>query len=48
MFLRYWLTSQNKKKDRLVGEVSQRNTDGVVHSFEDFTDRENPNFRYIY
>jgi hypothetical protein len=46
--LRFWLKRQNTIKDQLVGEISQDNSEGVVHSFEDLTDRENPNFRYIY
>ncbi|KIV98729.1 uncharacterized protein PV09_09512 [Verruconis gallopava] len=48
IFLRFWLRYQNKKKDELVGEVSLNDADGVVHGFEDLTDRENPRFRYIY
>lgn len=48
MFLRWWLMYQNRKKDELVGAVSLHDQEGVVHGFEDLTDRENPRFRYIY
>ncbi|USP82415.1 uncharacterized protein yc1106_09689 [Curvularia clavata] len=42
-FLRFNLTVRNKKKDREFGtEITN------AHGFEDLTDRENPNFRYVY
>lgn len=48
IFLRWWLVRQNRIKDSLVGEVSLEDQEGVVHGFEDLTDRENPRFRYIF
>ncbi|KAH7402431.1 allantoate permease [Pyrenochaeta sp. MPI-SDFR-AT-0127] len=42
-FLRFNLTLRNKKKDREFGK--EINT---THGFDDLTDRENPNFRYVY
>jgi TctA family transporter len=39
IFLHFWLTLQNKQKNELVGEVSHENSEGIVHGFEDFTDR---------
>lgn len=52
-FLRWHLTSQNKKKDRLQAELLASGAAGVVderltHAFDDLTDRENPNFRYVF
>ncbi|KAK5100058.1 hypothetical protein LTR70_008020 [Exophiala xenobiotica] len=43
IYLRWHLKRENKKKDEMA-EFDARN----VHAFEDLTDRENPNFRYIY
>lgn len=40
--LRVWLTVQNKKKENCEQDGS------LSHAFEDLTDRENPNLRYIY
>jgi hypothetical protein len=48
IFLRWWLVRQNRIKDSLVGEVTLEDQEGVVHGFEDLTDRENPRFRYIF
>ncbi|EOD51404.1 allantoate permease [Neofusicoccum parvum] len=49
VFLRYWLKKENARKDRLaeqgVGEAKDAN---YTHAFEDLTDKENTNFRYIY
>ena len=43
--LRWHLTRQNRLKEQLQGgDVDE----SYVHAFEDLTDRENPNFRYIY
>lgn len=42
-FLRWNLVWRNKKKDREFG--TEINT---THGFDDLTDKENPNFRYIY
>jgi hypothetical protein len=42
-FLRWNLTIRNKKKDQQFGkEISS------THGFDDLTDKENPNFRYVY
>jgi hypothetical protein len=43
MFLRWELVRRNKAKDALA----QRD-EGLVHAFDDLTDRENPNFRYVF
>lgn len=53
IFLRFYLQSQNKKKDRIQAELSLSGATGVVnermtHAFDDLTDRENINFRYVY
>lgn len=53
IFLRWYLIRQNKKKDRLQAELAAGGTEGVVdenmvHAFDDLTDRENVNFRYVY
>lgn len=54
IFLRWYLMSQNKKKDRLQAELLASGTvSGVtdprlMHAFEDLTDRENVNFRYVF
>jgi hypothetical protein len=59
VFLRWYLRHQNKKKDAaaaLAAEVSGGNNglngvvrdDGLIHAFDDLTDRENGNFRYIF
>ncbi len=39
---------ENRRKDRLVAEAGQLVRDeGLVHAFDDLTDRENVNFRYM-
>lgn len=43
VFLRFNLTMRNRRKDREFG--SEINT---THGFDDLTDKENPNFRYVY
>jgi hypothetical protein len=46
-YLRWDLVRRNKKKDeiqRATGAVDE----GLVHAFDDLTDRENKNFRYVY
>jgi hypothetical protein len=49
IFLRFWLRSQNAKKDALVAANAQEGKDeAMVHAFDDLTDRENLNFRYVY
>ncbi|CAG5179061.1 uncharacterized protein ALTATR162_LOCUS9013 [Alternaria atra] len=42
-FLRFNLMLRNKKKDREFGKDIN-----AAHGFDDLTDRENPNFRYVY
>jgi hypothetical protein len=49
IFLRWHLSHQNSKKDRLAdASVGHVGDEGMVHAFEDLTDRENQNFRYVY
>lgn len=43
VFLRWNLTWRNKKKDREFGSEID-----TTHGFDDLTDKENRNFRYIY
>lgn len=45
--------SQNAKKDRLQAELAASGAAGIVdgnmvHAFDDLTDQENLNFRYVY
>jgi hypothetical protein len=52
IFLRFYLKRENAKKDRVQAERAA-NGEGVgdaemVHAFDDLTDRENLNFRYVY
>lgn len=49
VLLRWYLMAQNKKRDRLAAEgVRDAHDEAFVHAFEDRTDKENPNFRYVY
>lgn len=49
MLLRWYLITQNKKRDQLAAQgVREAQDDAFVHAFEDKTDKENPNFRYVY
>lgn len=49
VILRYQLRRQNSRKDALAAAgVREANDDRLIHAFDDLTDRENPNFRYIY
>lgn len=49
LLLRWYLTAQNKKRDRLAAEgVQEAHDEAFVHAFEDITDKKNPNFRYVY
>lgn len=49
IFLRFYLIAQNEKRDALAAAgIRQAADDDLVHAFDDLTDRENPNFRYIY
>jgi hypothetical protein len=38
---------QNKKRDALAAANGTDSAD-LMHAFEDLTDKENPNFRYVY
>lgn len=48
IFLRFNLIARNKAKDKLQAEVAEANDQNLVHAFDDLTDKENPNFRYMY
>lgn len=39
-FLRWNLASRNKAKDRLAEQVAEARDEGLVHAFDDLTDRE--------
>jgi hypothetical protein len=48
-FLRFHLLRQNREKDELANAgIREAMDNAYVHAFDDLTDRENPNFRYIY
>jgi len=47
--LRWYLVRQNKVRDRMAeAGVREARDEQMLHAFEDLTDRENPNFRYVY
>lgn len=47
--LRWHLKRQNDRKDALAAAgVAEAADQRMVHAFDDLTDKENPNFRYIY
>jgi hypothetical protein len=48
VFLRWNLRSRNMAKDKLTSQVAEVRDERLVHAFDDLTDRENPNFRYVY
>lgn len=49
VYFRWYLVSQNKKRDALAASgVAEAHDEDMVHAFDDLTDRENPNFRYVY
>jgi sugar phosphate permease len=49
LYFRWHLVRQNKKRDAMAAAgVSEAKDERMVHAFEDLTDRENPNFRYVY
>lgn len=51
VFLRWWLVRENAKKDRLQAELAgvvDVGDRGLTHAFDDLTDRENVNFRYVF
>lgn len=47
-YLRWYLRRQNAKKDVLAEAVVEVRDEEFVHAFEDLTDRENANFRYVF
>ncbi|KAJ5550285.1 hypothetical protein N7535_001773 [Penicillium sp. DV-2018c] len=49
IYLRFHLKRENAKKDKILAEAGLTAADpSLVHAFEDQTDRENLNFRYVY
>jgi hypothetical protein len=49
VYLRFHLKRENSKKDKLLAESGLSAADPtLIHAFEDKTDRENLNFRYVY
>jgi hypothetical protein len=49
MALRWHLKRQNERKDELAAAgVNEANDQQMVHAFDDLTDRQNLNFRYMY
>ncbi|KAK4096176.1 MFS general substrate transporter [Parathielavia hyrcaniae] len=47
--LRFYLVAQNKKRDALAASgVHEAKDENMTHAFEDLTDKENQNFRYVY
>ncbi|KAJ5727002.1 hypothetical protein N7493_006029 [Penicillium malachiteum] len=49
IFLRFYLIRQNKKKDEMLAAAGVTTADpNLIHAFEDKTDQENLNFRYVY
>ncbi|VUC23947.1 unnamed protein product [Clonostachys rosea] len=49
IFFRWHLVRENKKRDAMAAAgVREANDGNMTHAFEDLTDRENPNFRYVY
>jgi hypothetical protein len=47
--LRWHLKRQNAQRDAIAAAgVQEAKDERMVHAFEDKTDRENPNFRYVY
>ncbi|RYP90897.1 hypothetical protein DL770_002974 [Monosporascus sp. CRB-9-2] len=49
LFFRWHLVRQNKKRDDMAAAgVAEARDENMTHAFEDLTDRENLNFRYVY
>lgn len=47
--LRVYLVRQNHERDQLAAAGVQEARDGrMLHAWEDLTDKENPNFRYVF
>lgn len=43
---RIMLSMENRRRNRILGSEEQLNLDETA--FSDMTDRQNPNFRYVY
>ncbi|KAI3321580.1 MFS general substrate transporter [Xylariaceae sp. AK1471] len=49
LFFRWYLKRENARREKLAAEgVREAKDENLAHAFEDLTDRENPNFRYVY
>jgi len=49
IYLRFYLIRQNKKKEEMLAAAGITAADpNLIHAFEDKTDQENINFRYVY
>lgn len=49
LYLRWHLRRENSKKDALAqAGIREANDQQYVHAFEDLTDKENLNFRYVF
>jgi hypothetical protein len=49
VFLRFYLTRLNKQRDDAAAAgVREADDKKNIHAFEDLTDKENPNFRYVF
>lgn len=49
LFLRWYLRRENSKRDALAqAGIQEARDEQFVHAFEDLTDKENPNFRYVF
>ncbi|KAM0710206.1 hypothetical protein Q7P35_002568 [Cladosporium inversicolor] len=49
IFLRFYLTRLNKQRDAAAASgVREADDKRNIHAFEDLTDKENPNFRYVF
>ncbi|KAM5344249.1 hypothetical protein ACJ41O_012786 [Fusarium nematophilum] len=48
LYFRWHLTRENNRRDAMAAAGNREAADErMVHAFEDLTDRENPNFRYV-
>ncbi|KAF1964691.1 MFS general substrate transporter [Bimuria novae-zelandiae CBS 107.79] len=47
-FLRFNFMLRNRTKNKLQEQAGVANDDHLAHAFDDLTDKENPNFRYMY
>jgi hypothetical protein len=48
ILLRFYLVRQNRKRDEMLRQNGTLVDPNLVHAFDDRTDQENLNFRYIY